>query len=100
MAVITITAPTVRKNHSTAKRTSQRTTVLKMRFATALLSRLLGIELLARHAVAALAPRIFADGGLEVRLGEVRPEDAREDELGIGGLHEEEIAHARLARGA
>ncbi len=99
------TAPAVRKNQRTANNTSQSAMVLVTRFATVFARRATagrhhwGPHLLARLAVAPLAPRVVRDGRREVGLREVGPEDGREKELGVGRLHQEEVAHARLARG-
>src|SRR5258707_903624 len=52
------------------------------------------LNLLRGQPVTALAPAVFVDGGLQVGLAEVGPEDRREDHLGVGALQEEEIADA------
>src|SRR5271165_2849210 len=102
---MTATAPAVEKNQSTAKRISQSATVLAIRFATGLVRAALarrhlgGVDLLARQPVAPLAARVVGDRGGKVGLREVGPEHRGEEELGVRGLQQEEIAHAGLARG-
>ena len=58
------------------------------------------LQLLACQAEAALAGGVGGEAGEELVLAEVGPEHGREYELGVGALHEEEIADARLAGGA
>ena len=50
-------------------------------------------------AKASMAPRVFLERLVQLRLAEVRPERGRHDELGVGDLPEEEVAHAHLAAG-
>src|SRR6185503_378556 len=58
------------------------------------------LKLLRRHAEAALFLRVRLDG-LKERLGtEVGPHDGQEDELGVGGFEQQEIADAGFATGA
>src|SRR6185312_13225992 len=51
-------------------------------------------------AVASLALGELLDRGVEVGLGEIRPEGVGEDELGVGPLPQQEVAGALLPAGA
>src|SRR5215470_12940787 len=58
------------------------------------------LEATSGSAIAPLAAVKLAERALQIRLGEIRPKRVDEDELGIGGLPEEEIAEPLLAAGA
>src|SRR5262249_30296834 len=74
--------------------TGARTTAERMRSVRAS-----GLPALSGRAITPLAAMKLAEGPLEVRLGEVRPERVDEHELGIGGLPQQEIAQPLLPAG-
>src|SRR6185503_20708565 len=59
-----------------------------------------GFDLAAGEAEAALALGVGVERGVEILAAEVGPEGAREVELGVGRLPEEEVGDAELAAGA
>ena len=58
------------------------------------------LQLIGGLPVAALPPGIIAEGGLEVLVLEIRPEDGADVDLRIGGLEEEEVTQPTFSRGA
>lgn len=56
--------------------------------------------MLAGEAKAALAAIVIGNGGSEIGFGKVGPKRGRENELGVGGLHQKEVADTGLAGGA
>src|SRR6185503_12495838 len=55
---------------------------------------------LSHAAEAAVAAGVFLEGSEEFRFAELGPERGGDDQLGVGNLPEQEIAHAHFAAGA
>src|SRR5580658_7762111 len=82
-------------NHTAASTGGARTSAETIRHRSVL--ELAGAK---RGAVAAFAAVIVAERVFEVALAEIGPHGAGEDELGVSGLPEQEVADALLAAGA